>query len=57
MWILKRLVCLMYGHIFIDVGWENSHYRYCLQCSKVMPPAMMEVNLSEGSGYCGKMEA
>jgi len=45
MWILKWLVCLMHDHVFIDVGWEGSHYRYCLQCSKVTQPANMKVNL------------
>lgn len=35
MWILKYLVCLMYGHGFIDITWKGSSYRYCLQCGRV----------------------
>lgn len=49
MWILKWLVCLMHDHIFIDAGWKDLQYRYCLRCSKVMQPVKVKVNLK---GLC-----
>lgn len=49
MWILKWLVCLMHDHIFIDAGWKDLQYRYCLRCSKVMQPVKVKGNLK---GLC-----
>jgi hypothetical protein len=34
MWILKYIVCLIYGHSYIDITWQRSPYQYCLRCGK-----------------------
>ncbi len=35
MWIFKYLVCLRRKHIFTNLIWQGSPYRYCLRRGKV----------------------
>ena len=48
MWILKYLVCLLYGHNFVGITWEHSPYRYCLRCGKVEAEKLVKESVRVG---------
>jgi len=35
MWIFQYLACLLHGHSFVNITWQDSPYQYCLRCGKV----------------------